>query len=240
MRTGLRGPAVRLLILEEQPVFLEGLRMLTQADPGIDVVAVASSASEAFAANAEATPDVLLMDPRTSDGDGLRVLSSLARGEGHAPRVLALSNADSPECVIESLRAGAHGFILKRSSAAQLITAIHCVHAGETPVDSALTRRLLTPLMEVLPTLAHAHAERFEPQVPEPALTQREIQIVQALTRGLGTAEIADELCVERCTVKSHISNILTKWGARDRVQLIHRAHVAGLVRIPTSPAAAQ
>lgn len=217
--------APRVLILDEQPVVRAGLRVMLESVGGCDVVAEAENAVAAAHEVRVSGPDVILMEVRLTGGDGLAVLSRLAGPDRCPPRVVVLTNVELADCVIECLRAGASGYVLKRRSAEEIGRAVRAVRAGEMPIDEA-----------VMPAVADAYlvsAPVVQPHMNRLAcmLSEREGQVVQLLAKGLDTTEIAGRLHVSRSTVKSHISNILTKWGLRDRVQLVALAHEIGFLR---------
>lgn len=215
----------RVLILDEQPVVRTGLRVMLDSVGECTVVAEADTADAAEAASRKHCPDVILMEVRLSAGDGLAVLSRLAGPDRTPPRVVVLTNVEVADCVVDSLRAGASGYVLKRRSAQHVSRAVCAALNGEMPIDPA-----------VMPALADDYlvsAPVVQPYMDKLAcmLSEREGQVVQLLGQGMDTNEIASTLHVSRSTVKSHISNTLTKWDVRDRLQLVARAHEIGFLR---------
>jgi DNA-binding NarL/FixJ family response regulator len=225
---------IRVLLADDQPLVRTGLRMILESEPDIDVVGEACDGSDAVRQAGRLRPDVVVMDIQMPIQDGISATAQITAA-GHA-RVLVLTTFHLDENVVSALRGGASGFLLKDSDAGRLLEAIRVVHAGEAIVDPAVTRRLLERFAHRLPAStsgadldATAHA-RLAP------LTRRETEVLVLVARGLSNAEIAAELVVTETTVKTHVHHLLTKLGARDRVQLVVLAYDAGLAeRRPTS-----
>jgi DNA-binding NarL/FixJ family response regulator len=214
---------IRVLIADDQPLVRTGLRTILNNEGGFDVVGEAADGHEAVAQAAALRPDVVLMDVRMPRLDGIAATRQV-RAAREAPVVLVLTTFDLDEYVYAGLRAGASGFLLKDARAADLVSAIHAVVAGDAVVAPGATRRLV---------------ERFLPATPEPdpariraltALTERERQLLGQIARGLSNAEIAAELYLSEGTVKTYVSRILTKLDLRDRVQAVVLAYETGLV----------
>ena len=219
--------SIRVLIADDQALARTGLRMVLEVEPDLVVVGEATDGEEAVAMAASTTPDVILMDVRMPNVDGLEATRRLLTGREDGPRVLILTTFDLDEYVYEALRAGASGFLLKDAPPAQLVDAIRVVAAGDALLAPAVTRRLL-----------ERFARGVEDDRPPPSLgelTERELQILRLLAQGLSNAEIAERLVVGETTVKSHVSSILRKLRLRDRVQAVIAAHDAGLVRPASS-----
>lgn len=213
---------ISVLIVDEQPLVRAGVRVLLESGTGIEVVGEASAGHQALQAIAELRPEVVVLEVRVSTGDGIRTLALIAASPSR-PRALVLTNVEAPQCVADCLRAGARGYVLKRSSPQRILEAVAAVHAGELPIDPAVAARLMDV---ALPHLVGGDQGR-----PVCELSQREGQIVRLLSDGLDTSEIALRLHVSRSTVKTHVSNVLSKWKLRDRVQLVARAHESGYLR---------
>jgi DNA-binding NarL/FixJ family response regulator len=209
-------PPVRVLILDEQLIVRAGLRVTLDACPNCEVVGEAVDGRSAMQMSRALVPDVVLMDARMSGGDAIALISQLVGPDRRPPRVLVVTNVEVPECVFDSLRAGASGFILKSSSADRIVEAVHTVRAGGMPLDPQVTRGMVDTFLQL--------------SAPG-SLSTREGQIVSLLARGLNTAEVADKLSLSNPTVKTHVSHILAKWGLRDRVQLVARAYESGFVQ---------
>jgi DNA-binding NarL/FixJ family response regulator len=211
---------IRVLVADDQSMVRAGFRMLLGGEEGIEVVAEASNGLEAVDKAARFEPEVVLMDIRMPELDGLeatrRILSS-----GATAHVLILTTFDLDEYVYEALRAGASGFVLKDDPPEQLIAAIRTVAAGDALLSPGITKRVI---------------EQFS-RTPRPAppkeldeLSERERDVFQLLARGLSNAEIGQELFISETTVKTHVTHILSKLGLRDRVQAVVLAYRSGLV----------
>jgi DNA-binding NarL/FixJ family response regulator len=212
--------ATRVLIADDQTMVRRGFRMILESEPGIEVVAEASDGEQAVAAWRRFGPDVVLMDVRMPGIDGLQATRTIL-GEDTSTRVLILTTFDLDEYVFEALRAGASGFLLKNASPERLIEAVTVVARGEALLDPAVTRGVI---------------ERFAHRAgPPPAdlgqLTARELDVLKLIARGLTNAEIGDALVVARGTVKTHVANVLSKLGCRDRTQAVVLAYELGIVR---------
>ena len=219
--------SIRILIADDQSLVRTGFRMILDAEPDLDVVGEAVDGREAVDKAKAAKPDVILMDIRMPDLDGIEATRRiLAQAENHppAPRVLMLTTFDLNEYVYEALRAGASGFLLKDVPAEQLADGVRVVAAGEALLAPSVTRRLLAEFAQVRPRDA----------APPPAfgeLTPRELEVFRLIARGLSNAEVAQELIVSETTVKTHVARVLMKLGLRDRVQAVVLAYESGIVQ---------
>jgi DNA-binding NarL/FixJ family response regulator len=213
---------IRVLIADDQALVRAGFRMLLSAEPELEVVGEATNGRQALDAAGRLRPDVILMDIRMPELDGLeatrRLLAGVAEG---APRVLILTTFDLDEYVYEALRAGASGFLLKDAPPEQLLEAIRIVAAGDGLLAPSVTRR-------VIAEFARRPAAVRPPELDE--LTARELEVLQLIARGLSNAEIAKELFLSETTVKTHVARVLQKLGLRDRVQAVVLAYESGLV----------
>ncbi len=220
--------SVRVLIVDDQALVRAGFRMILESEPEIDIVGEAGDGAEALEAARELRPDVILMDIRMPNLDGLeatrRLLESAGTGEG--PRILMLTTFDLDEYVYEALRAGASGFMLKDTPPEQLVEAIHVVARGDALLSPTITRRVIEEFIRRPPSTV---------QVQRPAkldeLTARELEVLGFMARGLSNAEIATDLFVSETTVKTHVARVLMKLGLRDRVQAVVFAYETGLVQ---------
>jgi DNA-binding NarL/FixJ family response regulator len=215
---------VSVLICDDQGLVRTGFRMIVEAQPDLEVVGEARDGLEAVAAVKQHHPDVVLMDIRMPQLDGLEATRRLTTDPlTQHSRVVVLTTYDSDEFVYEALRAGASGFLLKDAPAEELVSAIRVVAAGDALLSPSITRRLIEEF-----------AKRPVPATP-PAqlegLTGREIEVLKLVSRGLSNAEIAIELYVGEGTVKTHVSHLLTKLQLRDRVQAVVVAYESGLVQ---------
>jgi DNA-binding NarL/FixJ family response regulator len=211
---------IRVLIVDDQELMRAGFRMILDGEPDIDVVAEAADGLEAVEQAASSAPDVIVMDIRMPRLDGVEATRRLS---GH--RVLILTTFDLDEYVIEALRAGASGFLLKDVPPQQLVDAVRVIARGDAMLSPAITRRLLD---HVAPRLDPAHPE--PPHARLEQLTPRELEVLRFLGRGLSNAEIAARLVVSEATVKSHVSHVLGKLGLRDRAQAMVLAYDTQLV----------
>ena len=221
---------IRVLLADDQPLVRTGFRMILDAEPDIEVAGEAGDGAEAVRQCRALAPDVVVMDIRMPVLDGIAATGQLV-AQGTAP-VLVLTTFGLDEYVVAALRAGASGFLLKDVDAAKLAEAIRVIAAGNAIVDPAVTRRLLDHF---------ARAPLAACQGPQPGaadrldgLTGREREVLTLVARGLSNAEIAAELVVTETTVKTHVHHLLTKLGARDRVQLVIFCYDAGLARSPS------
>ena len=214
---------IRVLIADDQAMVREGLRMILDAQPDLEVVAEAGDGQAALRAAAEHRPDVVLMDIRMPGMDGLTATERLI-GAGSSSRVLVLTTFGQDEYLYRALRAGASGFLLKDSPRAQLLHAVRTVADGSALLDPALTARLIEDWVRRPPPGAG---------VPPAlgSLTPRELEVFTALTRGRSNAEIAADLVLSETTVKTHVAHVLAKLGLRDRVQAVVLGYECGLVR---------
>jgi len=218
---------VSVLLVDDQPLVRAGFRLILESAPHLSVVGEASDGREAVRAARTLLPDVVLMDIRMAGMDGVeatRLITSWARPLGHNVRVLALTTFDLDEYVVEVLRAGATGFLLKDSPPAELVTAVDVVASGAAVVAPPVLRRLLDRFAPLFPPTA-------DDEVTAPHLTTREHQVLRLVARGWSNAEIAAHLVLGETTVKSHVGSILTKLELRDRVQAVVYAYERGLVR---------
>ncbi len=215
---------VRVVIADDQSMVRSGLRLLLDVEPDIEVVAEAADGAEAARMVDLHRPDVVLMDVRMPGVDGIEATAEVvARHE--AVRVLILTTFDDDEVDFASLQAGASGFLLKNAPPEELIEAVHVVAAGEALLDPAVTRRVIEAVAEGRPSSSRPDLERRLGD-----LTEREREVLVHLAGGGSNVEIAEALYVGEATIKTHVSNVLTKLGLRDRVQAVVFAYESGLV----------
>jgi DNA-binding NarL/FixJ family response regulator len=212
-------PRLRVVIADDQALMRAGFRMLLEAQGDIEIVGEAANGAEALEAVRRTSPDVVLMDIRMPVMDGVEATRRMP-----GVRVVILTTFDLDEYVVDALRAGASGFLLKDSPPEDLVRAIRTAAAGDALLSPAVTRRLLDA---VVPRLL----ERRPPPRALDALTERELDVLRLVAEGLANAEIADRLVVTEATVKTHVSHVLAKLGLRDRVQAVVYAYDVGLVR---------
>jgi len=220
---------IKILLADDQPLVRTGFRMILDAEPDMEVIAEAGDGADAVRQARQLRPDVVVMDIRMPVQDGIAATAEIAAA-GHA-RVLVLTTFHVDEHVVGALRAGASGFLLKDAHADRLLEAIRVVHAGDAIVDPAVTRKLLDQFVHRLPAPGEARAAPTADRLA--GATGREREVLALVARGLSNAEIAAELVVTETTVKTHVHHLLTKLGARDRVQLVVLAYEAGLAGQP-------
>jgi DNA-binding NarL/FixJ family response regulator len=221
---------IRVLIADDQVMIRDGLAALLSSDPGIEVVGQAGNGREAVELGRALDPDVIVMDIRMPEMDGLAATAELVGPPDPAadpadarPKVLVLTTFDLDEYVYEALGAGASGFLLKDASAADLVNGVRVVAAGDALLAPSITRRLIGDF-----------ARRRRHQRPSPqataGLTPRELDVLRLMARGLSNAEIAAELVLAEQTIKTHVGHVLTKLALRDRTQAVVYAYENGLV----------
>lgn len=211
---------IRVLLADDQALVRTGFRMILENSGDMEVVGEAEDGAQAAALAAELLPDVVLMDIRMPETDGVEATRRL-RAAGNPARVLILTTFDLDEYVYAALRAGASGFLLKDTLAADLLSAIRSVARGDAVVAPAVTRRLLEKYVGTGP--APIQSSGLE------QLTDREREVLGLIARGLSNTEIAVSLFLSEGTVKTHVSRILTKLGLRDRVQVVVFAYENGV-----------
>jgi DNA-binding NarL/FixJ family response regulator len=213
---------IRVLIADDQMLIREGIRTLLQLDRDILVVGEASDGAETIAAVLSMPVDVLLLDIRMPGEDGIAVLRALATANA-LPPTLILTTFDDSDVVLDGIRAGARGFMLKDVSYQQLLAAIRAVASGATVFQPAVTERLLRV----------GRAVRSDADAPREQLTGREAEVVRLMAGGYSNREIATALGTAEGTVKNHVSSILAKFGVRDRTRAVLKALETGLLRAP-------
>ena len=217
---------IRVVVADDQALVRSGFAVLLRSAEDIEVVGEAADGREAVDLATRHRPDVVLMDIRMPEVDGLEAARRITGDERTgAVRVLILTTFDLDEYVFEALRAGASGFLLKDTLPDDLLRAVRVVAAGDALLAPTVTRRLIEQFVE------QPAAQPTEPHPGLALLTDREREILAAVARGLSNAEIAEELFMSHATAKTHVSRVLTKLGARDRAQLVVLAYEAGVVR---------
>ena len=219
---------IRVLLVDDQPLLRKGFRMILDAEDDLEVAGEAADGVEALSEAARTRPDVVLMDIRMPNLDGVEATRRLA-AEG-ATRVLILTTFDLDEYVYEALRAGASGFLLKDVPPEDLVAAIRVVAGGDAVVAPAITRRLLDRFATSLPSSAHDDGAASGRAADLATLTDREREVLTLMGRGLSNSEIAAELYLGETTVKTHVGRVLMKLHLRDRVQAVVLAYETGLV----------
>ena len=214
---------VRVLIADDQALVRGGFRMILEAKENMEVVGEAGDGAEAVELVERLQPDVVLMDVRMPDMDGIEATRRIA-ASGSSARIVILTTYDVDEYVFAALRAGASGFLLKDVRPPELTEAIRVVARGDALLAPGVTRRLLDRFAGVLPDDSARPADLDE-------LTEREVEVLRFVALALSNAEIASRLVLTEATVKTHVSSVLRKLGLRDRVQAVVFAYDVGLVR---------
>jgi DNA-binding NarL/FixJ family response regulator len=212
---------IRVLVADDQTLVRTGFRVILEAEGDIEVVAEASDGAEAIRQAQLFAPDVILMDIRMPLLDGLAATEEILR-HPNPPTIVVLTTFDQNEYVYRALHAGAAGFLLKDAPSSRLIAAVRAAATGDSLIEPSITRRLV---------------ERFAAPAPPvrlprelSSLTERELEVLRLVARGLSNAEIATELTVAETTVKTHVARVLAKLGVRDRVQAVVVAYETGFV----------
>lgn len=218
---------LRIVVVDDQAVIRTGLRMVIDNEPDLTVVAEAGDGEEAVRIVAGVAPDVVLMDVRMPLLDGIAATARIVAAGDGAPAVLVLTTFEDDEYVFGALRAGASGFLLKDATPDALVAAIRSVGRGDSLIDPAVTGRLV----ERWVALDDGHVTPPSPG-PTAFLTDREREILVGLARGDSNRELASVFHLSEATVKSHVSNLLSKLGVRSRVQAVILAYETGVVRV--------
>jgi DNA-binding NarL/FixJ family response regulator len=209
---------LRVVIADDQPLMRAGFKAVLEATGSIEVVAEAGTGEEAVRAASDHAPDVVLMDIRMPGMDGIEATRRLPR-----QRVLILTTFGLDDYIIDALRAGASGFLLKDAPTHEVVAAVRAVAAGDAVLAPAITRQLLNQVGRRLPTAVTRTPADAE-------LTAREREVLSMLAAGMSNSEISEALVLSEATVKTHVSNLLGKLGLRDRVQAVIYAYETGLI----------
>ncbi|MEJ1198611.1 MULTISPECIES: response regulator transcription factor [unclassified Streptomyces] len=215
---------VRVLLVDDEPLVRAGLRAVLEAQPDIEVVGEAADGAAVIPLVRQVRPDVVAMDVRMPLMDGIEATRALLRTVADPPKILVVTTFENDEYVYEALRAGADGFLLKRARPAEIVHAVRLIAEGESLLFPASVRQLAAEYGDGGGNrAARAVLERAQ-------LTEREGEVLRLMARGLSNAEIAARLVVGTETVKSHVSSVLAKVGARDRTQAVITAYESGFV----------
>ncbi len=215
---------IRVVIADDQRLVRAGFRKILEADHGIHVVAEADDGFEVIAASREHHPDVVLMDIRMPNMNGLEATRQLLHQDPNLTRVLVLTTFDLDEYVYEALQAGASGFLLKDAPPDELVAAVRIVAGGDALLAPSITRKVIAEFAQRLPQHANAPALLN-------ALTPRELEVLTLLAQGLSNAQIAETLVVSDATAKTHVARVLMKLHLPDRVHAVILAYESGLVQ---------
>ena len=219
------GATVRVLIADDQALVRAGFKMILEAEEDVEVVGEASDGGEALDEVRRLRPDVVLMDVRMPDLDGIEATRQLMSDPVASSKVVMLTTFDMDEYVYEALRAGASGFLLKDVPPEQLVDGIRAVASGDALLAPSITKRVIEEFVRRPPEAART------PPSEVGELTDRELEVLKQVARGLSNAEIAKELFVSETTVKTHVAHVFRKLGLRDRVQAVVFAYESGLVQ---------
>jgi DNA-binding NarL/FixJ family response regulator len=214
---------LRVLIVDDQALVRAGFRMILDAEVDIEVAGEAADGDEAVSEAERLQPDVVLMDVRMPQVDGIEATRRLLSGDRSETKVVMLTTFDMDEYVYDALRAGASGFLLKDVPPEQLVAGIRAVAQGDALLAPSITRRVIEEFVRRPPS----SVQTMPPEVAE--LTVRELEVLKLVARGLSNAEIAKELFVSETTVKTHVAHVLNKLSLRDRVQAVVFAYECGL-----------
>jgi DNA-binding NarL/FixJ family response regulator len=216
---------VRVLIVDDQALVRTGFRMILEAEQDIEVVGEAGDGLDAIAEARRLEPDVVLMDVRMPELDGIEATRRLLANGAGDTKVVMLTTFDMDEYVYDALRAGASGFLLKDVPPEHLVDGIRSVANGDALLAPSITRRLIEEFVRTNPTRNAAAPAGLD------ELTARELEVLQLIAKGLSNAEIAKELVVSETTVKTHVAHVLMKLNLRDRVQAVVLAYESGVVQ---------
>jgi DNA-binding NarL/FixJ family response regulator len=223
------GEVIRVLIVDDDELMRAGLRGVLSSDPGIEVVGEAGDGRDAVHRARLLGPDVVLMDVRMPDLDGIAATERVL-AEVPGASVVILTTFEQDDYIFGALRAGASGFLLKRTRPEELLAAIHTIAAGDSLLSPSVTSR-------VIERMAHQPAPDAARDARLDELTPRELEVLELVARGLSNGEIAAELVIEESTVKTHLKRVLMKLGVRDRVQAVIYAYETGLTVTGDRPA---
>jgi DNA-binding NarL/FixJ family response regulator len=213
----------RVLIADDQALVRRGFRMILEIEPDLDVVGEASDGQEAVAGARDLAADIVLMDVRMPGVDGIEAARQITSDRRCVAKVIMLTTFDMDDYVYDALQAGASGFLLKDIQPEVLVAGIHAVHAGESLLAPTVTRRMIETFLDRRPASTRRDDARLQ------TLTERELQTLVLIARGLSNTEIAETFVVSETTVKTHVGRVLTKLGVRDRVHAVIYAYEHGL-----------
>ena len=220
---------IKVMLVDDQVLLRRGLRMMLDAEVDLEVVGEAGDGKDVSRLAAQLNPDVVVMDIRMPEVDGVEATRSLLAQSGDGtPRVLILTTFDLDEYVLEALRVGASGFLLKEATPEEIVNGIRVVASGDALLAPSVTRRLIGRFVTAAPVELPAATPSPPPGFDR--LTPRELEVFDLLARGRSNAEIGREIFLSEPTVKTHVGRVLMKLGVRDRVQAVVLAYETGLV----------
>jgi DNA-binding NarL/FixJ family response regulator len=212
----LRAEPIRTMIVDDHALFRRGLEMVLEGEPDIDLVGQASNGAEAVEKAAESLPDIVLMDIRMPRSNGIEACRAMKEAAPSA-KIVILTISDEEEDLFEAIRAGASGYLLKDIPLDEVADTVRAVHGGQSLINPSMARKLLTEFA----TLARRDDEERAQEVPAPRLTEREMQVLKLVARGMNNRDIAKELFISENTVKNHVRNILEKLQIHSRMEAV-------------------
>ncbi len=212
----LRAEPIRTMIVDDHALFRRGLQMVLEGEPDIDLVGQASDGAEAVEKAAESLPDIVLMDIRMPRSNGIEACRAMKEAAPSA-KIVILTISDEEEDLFEAIRAGASGYLLKDIPLDEVADTVRAVHGGQSLINPSMARKLLTEFA----TLARRDDEERAQEVPAPRLTEREMQVLKLVARGMNNRDIAKELFISENTVKNHVRNILEKLQIHSRMEAV-------------------
>ena len=222
---------IKVLLVDDQTLIRQGIRLLLEIEPDIQVVGQAADGRAALEQVEALHPDVVLMDVRMPEMDGVAATRTLSARHPEV-KVIILTTFEDDETVFEGLKAGARGYLLKDISSEEMAQAVRKVAAGDALIQSRLTRKVLAEFSRMATATDRGSSSKRGPvtEALPVALTERELQVLQTLAHGLSNREIADQLVITEGTVKNHVSSLIDKLGVRDRTQAVLKAQELGLI----------
>ena len=212
----LQAEPIRAMIVDDHALFRRGLEMVLEEEPDIELVGQASDGAEAVEKAAESLPDVVLMDIRMPRSSGIEACRAM-KEEAPSAKIVILTISDEEEDLFEAIRAGASGYLLKDIPLDEVADAVRAVHGGQSLINPSMAGKLLTEFA----TLARRDDEERPQEVPAPRLTEREMQVLKLVARGMNNRDIAKELFISENTVKNHVRNILEKLQIHSRMEAV-------------------
>lgn len=219
---------IRIVLVDDQTLVRQGIKTLLELEDDLEVVGTAGNGREAIALVERLRPDIVLMDVRMPELDGVAATRELL-GRDPGLGVIILTTFDDDEYVFEGLKAGARGYMLKDTSSDEIVAAVRAVAAGEALIQPSIARKVVAEFSRLATGATNAPAPPAAVALPEP-LSEREAEVLRALAAGMSNREIAERLVITEGTVKNHVSSLLAKLGVRDRTQAVLKGQALGLL----------